>query len=75
MAGGVGRSRALYTRLDPIGWQVAAGAGQDQLMQRGPIVAGPAEGMQLCWPLPRGSSGEGVGGSQGRLELSVLGLL
>ena len=71
----MGHSGALYTRLDPIGWQAGAGAGQDQLMQRGPIVAGPAEGMQLCWPLPRGSSEEGVGSSQGRLELSVLVLL
>ena len=66
--------------LCTLGWTPLAGRqepgpGQDQLMQRGPIVAGPAEGMQLCWPLPRGSSGEGVGGSQGGLELSVLVLL
>lgn len=52
-----------------LGWTPLAGGqepaqGQDQLMQRGPIVAGPAEGMQLCWPLPRGSSGE----SRGRLS-------
>lgn len=32
---------------------------QATLMQRGPIVAGPAEGLQLCRPLPRGSSREG----------------
>lgn len=42
--------------------------GQAELMQRGPIVAGLAEGMPLCWLLPRGSSREGAG-SQGRLEL------
>lgn len=32
---------------------------QAELMQRGPIVAGSADGIQLCWPLPRGSSREG----------------
>lgn len=46
-----------------LGWlslAVRTGAAQRQakLMQRGPIVAGPVEGMQLCWPLPSGSSRE-----------------
>ena len=54
-----------------LGWTPLAGRqepaqGQDQLMQRGPIVAGPAEGMQLCWPLPRGSIGERGGRLSGQ---------
>lgn len=55
----MGQSRHLYTRPGPIGWWEGAALRQAELMQRGPIIAGPEEGMQLCWPLPRGSSREG----------------
>jgi hypothetical protein len=43
----------------PLAVGAAASQRQAELMQRGPIIAGPAEGMQLCWPLPSRSSWEG----------------
>lgn len=53
------RARICTLGRAPLAGGQEPAQGQAKLMQHGPIVAGPAEGMQLCWPLPRGSSGEG----------------